>query len=123
MLSPKSVWSNRFPTGNPVRVVLDECLNPRVKRLLETEHAVSTVLELGWGGFPDHIVVERLQGRCEVLLTIDRGFAHEHNLSLLTFGIVIAQVARNRLAHYEAIREEISQALSSVRPGEVVHVG
>ena len=106
-----------------MRIVLDECVNPRVKGLLETEHAVSTVLELGWGGFPDHILVERLQGRCEVSLTIDRGFAHEHNLSLLKFGIVIVQVARNRLAHYEPIREEISQAVSAVRPGEVVHVG
>jgi hypothetical protein len=67
--------------------------------------------------------VERLQGRCQVFLTIDRGFAHEHNLSLLGFGIVIVQVARNRLAHFEAIREEISQALFSVRPGKVVHVG
>jgi hypothetical protein len=67
--------------------------------------------------------VERLQGRCEAFLTIDRGFAHEHNLSLLRFGIVIVQVARNRLAHHEAIREEISQALSSVRPGKVVRVG
>jgi len=106
-----------------VRVVLDECVNPRVKRLLETEHAVSTVLELGWTGLPDRILVEHLQGPCEVFLTIDHGFEHEHNLSLLTFGIVIVQVARNRLAHYEAIREEISQAMSSVKPGEVVHVG
>ena len=106
-----------------MRIVLDECVNPRVKRLLETEHAVSTVLELGWGGFPDHILVERLQGRCEVFLTIDRGFEHEHDLSLLKFGIVIVQVTRNRLAHYEAIREKISQALFSIRPGEVVHVG
>ena len=106
-----------------MRIVFDECVNPRVKRLLETEHAVFTVLELGWGGLPDHILVDRLQGRCEVFLTIDRGFEHEHNLSLLGYGIVIVQVARNRLAHYKAIRERIILALSSVRPGEVLHVG
>jgi hypothetical protein len=106
-----------------VRVVLDECVNPRVKRLLETEHAVFTVLELGWGGFPDHILVEHLQGRCEVFLTNDHGFEHEQNLSLLGYGIVIVQVARNRLAYYEAIREEIIQALLSIKPGEVIHVG
>jgi hypothetical protein len=105
-----------------VRIVLDECVNPRVKGLLATDHAVATVLELGWGGVPDNILVERLQGRCEAFLTTDRGFEHEHNLRLFGFGIVIAHVARNRLSHYEAIREKISQAVSSVRPGEVIHV-
>jgi hypothetical protein len=105
-----------------VRIVLDECVNPRVKRLLEAEHIVFTVLELGWGGLPDRILVERLQGRCDAFVTIDRGFEHEHNLSLLNFGIVIVQVARNRIAHYEAIRERIDQAVSSVRPGKVVLV-
>ncbi|MGA2982480.1 MAG: DUF5615 family PIN-like protein [Terriglobia bacterium] len=106
-----------------MRVVLDECVNPRLERLLETAHAVFTVPELGWGGLPDNILVEHLQGRCEVFLTIDHGFEHQHNLSLLGFGIVIVHVPRNRLAYYQAIRQEIYQAVSSVRPGEVIRVG
>ncbi len=106
-----------------MRIVIDGCVNPRVERLLETQHAVFTVLGLGWGGLPDKMLVERLRGRCEVFMTIDQGFEHEHNLSLLGFGVVIVHVPRNRLAHYEAIRDEISQAVSSVRPGEVIHVG
>ncbi len=106
-----------------MRIVLDECVNPRVERLLQTDHTVFTVLRLGWGGLPDNTLVERLRGRCEVFLTIDRGFEHEHNLPLLGFGIVIVHVPRNRLTYYDAIREEISQAVRSVRPGEVIHVG
>jgi hypothetical protein len=80
-------------------------------------------LGLGWGGLPDNILVDRLRGRCEVFLTIDQGFEHEHNLSWLGFGIVIVHVARNRLAHYQALQEKIRQAVSSVRPGQVIHVG
>ena len=102
--------------------MLDERVNPRVERLLERDHAVTNVLKLGWGDLPDNIPVEHLQGRCEVFLTIDHGFEHQHSLPLLGFGIVIVHVPRNRLAHYEAIREEISQAVSSLRPGEVIHV-
>lgn len=105
-----------------MQIVLDECVNPRVGRLLNTDHSVSTVLELGWGGIPDNLLVERLQGKCDVFLTIDCGFEHEHNLSLLEFGIVIVHVPRNRFAHFQAIRGKISQAVSSVRPGEVIHV-
>ena len=105
-----------------MRIVLDECVNPRVRRLLEADHAVFNARELGWGGLRNRTLVERLQGHCEVFLTIDRGFEHEHNLSSLNFGIVIVRLARNRIAYYEAIRERIKQAVSSVRPGEVVHV-
>jgi hypothetical protein len=106
-----------------VRIVLDECVNPRVQRLLESDFTVSTVLGLGWGGLPDNLLVDRLGGRCEVFLTIDQGFEHQHNLSSLGFGIVTVHVPRNRFAHYEAIREQIRQAVLSVRPGEVIHVG
>ena len=106
-----------------MRIVLDECVNPRVERLLKDDHAVSTVLGLGWGGLPDNILVEHLQDHCDVFLTIDQGFEHEHNLSSLKFGILIVHVARNRFAHYQSLQREIRQAVSVVRPGEVIHVG
>jgi hypothetical protein len=105
-----------------VRIVLDECLNPRVRHLLETEHTLVTVLELGWGGLPDHTLLRRLHGRCEVFLTIDRGFEHQHDLLTLPFGIVIVHVPKNRFAHYEVIREWIRDAVASAKPGQVVHV-
>ena len=89
-----------------MRIVLDECVNPRIQRLLGTEHAVFTVLGMGWGGLPDNILVEHLRGRCEVFLTIDQEFEHQHNLSALEFGIVIVRVAKNRLSHYEIIKEK-----------------
>ena len=68
------------PPGNLVRIVLDECLNPRVQHLFEADHTILTVLGLGWGGLPDNVLVNRLQGRCEAFLTIDLGFAHQHHL-------------------------------------------
>ena len=106
-----------------MRIVLDECVNPRVRDLLKADHTVSTVFELGWGGLSDSKLVGQLQGRCDVFLTIDRGFEHQHNLSVLGYGIVIVHVARNRLIHYVAVQAEIHQAVSSIRPGEVIHVG
>lgn len=104
-----------------MRIILDECVNPRVRRLLESEHLVFTVLELGWGGLPDHLLLQQVQGHCEVFVTIDRGFEHEHRLSSLRFGIVIVHVQHNRMACYEALRDKIIQAVSSVGPGKVLH--
>jgi len=106
-----------------VCIVLDECVNPRVERLLKSDHTVFTVLGLGWGGLPDNILVEHLQGQCDVFLTLDQGFEHEHNLSSLEFGIVIVHVTRNRFAHYQLFQGKIRQAVSAIRPGQVIHVG
>jgi hypothetical protein len=106
-----------------VRIALDECVNPRVQRLFEPNHTVFTVLGLGWGGLPDNVLVEHLQGRCEAFVTIDQGFEHQLNLSQLGFGIVIVHVYRNRLRNYQAIRDQMIQALSTIQPGEIIHVG
>ena len=105
-----------------MHLVLDECVNPRVRWLLGADHTVHTVFELGWGGLPDHVLVEHLQGRCDVFLTIDRGFEHQHNVPLLSFGIVIVHVVRNRPSYYQAIQDEISRAVFAVKPGRVLHV-
>ena len=86
-----------------MRIGLDECVNPRVQRLFETDHTVFTVLGLGWGGLPDNVLLEQWQGRGEAFLTIDQGFEPQHNLSQLRFGIVIVRVPKNRLRHYQAI--------------------
>lgn len=106
-----------------MRILLDECVNPRVKQLLEPYYTVLTVVECGWGGLPDNVLLKHLQGSCDVFLTIDQGFEHEHNLALLDFGIVIAHVPKNRTLYYKAISDEIYQAVSRVGLGEVVHVG
>lgn len=105
-----------------MRIILDECVNPRVRCLLEPEHSVFTTQDLGWRGLPDHILLERLQDHCEAFITIDRGFEHEHNLSSLRFGIVVVHVPRNRMSYYEALREKIINALSGVKPANVLHV-
>lgn len=39
---------------------------------------------------------------CDVFVTADRGFGHEHNLEELPFGIVIVHVARNKVAFLSA---------------------
>ena len=50
-----------------------------------------------------------MQLECEVLITADRGFEHEHNLKSLSFGIVIIHVPeQNRF---------LSTALPAVAPG------
>ena len=104
-----------------MRILLDECVDPGIRDFL-TDHEVRTVGEANWFGTADHELVQLAQGRFDVLLTLDRGFEFQHNLSKLTFGIVIMHPARNRREDYERLASAMRQAVETIQPGIVLHV-
>lgn len=104
-----------------MRVLLDECVNPRLRRAF-TQHEVTTVGKAGWLTLPDNQLLALAQGRFEVFITIDQGFAHQHNLQKLSFGIVIVHVPENTTRFYEPIFDQILKAAEAVKAGEVIHV-
>jgi hypothetical protein len=104
-----------------VRIFIDACIDPRVAALF-AEHDVSTAFDLGWHQLADHEVVGRRIGRFDLLLTADRGFEYEHNLSKLTFGIVIVHVPKNKVEFYRPLQDRIAEAARRIGPGEVIHV-
>ena len=61
-------------------------------------HEVTTVAEANWLTLPDSELLNLAQGNFDVFVTIDNGFAHQHNLRKLSFGIVIVHVLANTLA-------------------------
>ncbi len=69
----------------------------------------------------DNILVKQL--RCDVFVTADRGFEHQHNLKLLSFGIVIVRAKSNQIEFHRPLFSELRKAAAKVQPGEVVHVG
>lgn len=104
-----------------MRVLLDECVNPRVRQAF-THHEVLTVAEVQWRTLPDAQLTARAQGRFDVLVTIDKGFEFETNLKNLTFGIVIIHVKRNRIEYYRPVFPALAEAVELVKAGEVIHV-
>lgn len=104
-----------------MRILLDECVNPRLRQAFP-DHEVLTVAEAKWRTLPDAKLVAQAQGRCDVLMTTDKGFEYEHNLKNLAFGIVIVHVARNRMEYYRPLFAALEDALGRAKPGEVVHV-
>ena len=80
-----------------MRVLLDECVNPRLRQAF-MGHEVTTVAEANWLTLPDSDLLNLAQGNFDVFVTIDNGFAHQHNLRKLSFGIVIVHVLANTLA-------------------------
>jgi predicted nuclease of predicted toxin-antitoxin system len=105
-----------------VRILIDECVNPRLREAFP-EHEVVTAVTTAWRQIRDHRLVDVIQGKFDVLVTIDRGFEFQHNLGSLSFGIVIIHARRNRMEYYRPLFPELSAAVIAVRPGRVIHVG
>ncbi|HTU47632.1 MAG TPA: DUF5615 family PIN-like protein [Bryobacteraceae bacterium] len=104
-----------------MRVLLDECVNPRLRRAFD-QHEVITVAEANWLALSDNELLTLAQGRFDAFVTLDQGFAHQHNLLRLSFGIVILHVPKNSLRFYEPMFQDIVDAVETVKPGEAVHV-
>jgi predicted nuclease of predicted toxin-antitoxin system len=103
-----------------VRILLDECVNPRL-RLAFPNYEVLTVAGARWRALPDAKLITQAQGQCDVV-TIDKGFEHEHNLRKMTFGIVIVHIPKNRMEYYRPLFSALQDAVEGVNAWEIVHV-
>ena len=104
-----------------MRVLIDECVDPRVK-LLFSEYKVATVHEQGWDTLEDGPLLTAAQKEFDVLVTIDGGIEFQQNLSKFQIGVVIAHVPKNQLIHYRVIQKELLAAIENAIPGQAVHV-
>jgi predicted nuclease of predicted toxin-antitoxin system len=104
-----------------MRVLIDECVDPRVRSLL-AEHEASTVHDKGWGALEDGPLLALAQNEFDVLVTIDGNLEFQQNLAKLRIGLVVVHVPKNQLTYYQAIRDELLRAIGLARPGRAVHV-
>jgi len=102
-------------------VIVDECLPRRLKGLLSGVDA-KTVPEAGYAGLKNGKLLAEIAGRFEVFVTIDANLEYQQNLTGLTFGIVVIHARSNRLADIEPLKDDLSDAVSAVAPGQIVHV-
>jgi len=103
------------------RVILDECLPRRLKRLFPGVESL-TVPEAGLAGLKNGKLLAAISGHFEVFVTIDANLEYQQNLRGLSFGIVVIHAKSNRLADIERMGVGLAEAVGRVGPGEVVHV-
>ncbi len=102
-----------------MRVVIDASIDPRLVEAFVGHH-VQTLFDLGWQYLKDNVLVKKLD--CDVFVTADRGFLHQHKLKSLPFGIVIVHVDRNKIDFYRPLFPQLRNAITTVTPGHVIHV-
>ncbi|MBM3726870.1 MAG: hypothetical protein FJW40_15795 [Acidobacteria bacterium] len=102
-----------------MRVIIDASIDPRLVEAFPGED-VRTLFDLGWQHLKDNVLVKQLE--CDVSVTADRGFEHEHNLRSLPFGIVVVHVTRNKIGFYRPLFPQLLDAVATVKAGQLVHV-
>ena len=76
-----------------MRVLLDECLLSRLKRVLPG-HEVSTVVNAGWSGKTNGKLLSLAADRFDIFVTIDKNLPAQQNLSCLAIGVVVLLAGR-----------------------------
>lgn len=105
-----------------MRVLLDECLPRKLKRAL-IGHDAKTVPECGWAGRKNGNLLGMAQEHFDVFVTVDRNLAFQQNIGRFDIAIVVLMASSNAIEVLEPLIPSVIQALSSIKPGDVVRIG
>ena len=105
-----------------MRLLLDECLPKRLKSTLRDVCEVATVQEAGWAGLPDGDLLERAQGRFDLLLTADQNLRCQQNLRCESIIVVVLIAPSSRLDDLLPLMPHVKSAIPGLKAGEMVCV-
>lgn len=103
-------------------VLLDENLDWRLTRDFDRDFEVSTVLWQGWKGKRNSELLQLAETEFDTLVTMDKGFEHQLNLSKYAIGVIIISARSNLLREIQPTMPKVNQALRKVQYGQIIHV-
>ena len=104
-----------------MKLLLDECVARRIKRDF-VGHEVSTVIEAGFGGMKNGVLLRAAASEYDVLITVDRNLPFQQDISSLQIAVLIL---KSRGITYSDLRPLIPQALealNTIQPGMTVRI-
>ncbi len=95
-----------------MRVLLDEMLDRRLKRLLPEGVEAVTVRERGWNSKKNGELLALAEKEFNILLTTDRGIPHQQDLTRFDLEVVVLSAKSNRLSDLEPLMAEVRRRLT-----------
>jgi len=96
-----------------LKLLLDESAPRRLAASFPDAVDVRTVPQMGWAGSTNGELLRLASGGgFDALVTVDRGFEYQQNLSSLPIAVVILVAARNRLQELEPLVPGVVEVLS-----------
>jgi len=97
-----------------VRVLLDEMLDRRLRRLLPEGVEAVTVRERGWDSKKNGELLALAEKEFDVLLTTDRGIPHQQDISRFDLEVVVLSARSNRLSDLEPRMEGVRRLIEEI---------
>lgn len=104
------------------RVLLDACV-PQWLRLELKAGLIETARFAGLDDIPDKELLDRISGRYDALVTLDRNLPYQQNLTTLSFAVVLMRVSDQTPASFRRLLPELNEAVENCMPGDVIIVG
>ena len=105
-----------------MKILLDECLNWRLKKEIEL-HDVFTVQDMGWSGIVNGELLARAS-ECgfKIFITIDKNLRFQQNLKKHNLVVVVLQTRLNRLEYIRPLIPVLLKKLPEMVAGEVYEI-
>ena len=104
-----------------MRILLDECLPRKLKRLLRG-HDVTTVTEAGWAGLKNGKLLAKIAGKFDFFITIDRNLVSQNPGLSGEFGVVVLTAPTNRLEDLEPLFKRPKTLFTNENIGRIIRL-
>jgi len=106
-----------------MKLLLDECVPRKFKNHLPG-HECRTVPEIGLAGRENGELLSLAErAGYDAFLTLDRGIEYEQNLQRGGMAVILVRTKSNRLADLLPHVPGILKSLTSIKRGQLIHVG
>ena len=105
-----------------MRVLLDENLPFKLRRLFEAGVEVVTVDYRGWKGKENGELLKSAESEFDVFVTMDQGIPQQQNLSEIKMGIVLLEAKGNRYEDLVPLMNQVNAVLRTIEKGQVISV-
>ena len=106
-----------------MRILVDECLNWRLGRVLTGHYAISAQ-RMGWSGIKNgQLLALAEENQFDVFLTGDRNLSFQQDISQFRIAVIVWVAEGIQLHHTLPLMLKVLTALPSLTPGQVVRIG
>ena len=97
-----------------MKILLDENIDVRFKRLFDQEHEVYTVRDMGWNGIKNGKLLQLLAANdFDSWIVVDKNIPYQQNIHSIPCLIIVLDVFRNTLKHLEPLVPQILDVLNA----------
>lgn len=100
-----------------MKILLDECVDPRCKQFFGRDHEVSHVKDHGWLGKKNGELVALADQKFDVLFTKDTNMVHQTSLKGLSLAVAYTTANPKSLQEYVGPFHQFEFSMERLKPG------